>query len=68
MDFDDWTITDDYSYFDILEEERETISFNDEVLFKTKKEIWIGRLMLIPYSNKKENGEHLKIKWAYTRK
>ena len=37
MDFDDLTIPGGYSDYDILEEEKETISKNDEVWFKTKK-------------------------------
>ena len=54
----------DYSDYDILEEEKETISNNDEVWVKTKMEIWRGRLMLIPYSHRKEDSKHLKIKWT----
>ena len=46
------TIPGNNSHYDILEEEKETISKNDEVWVKTKKEIWRGRLMLIPYSKK----------------
>ena len=37
MAFDDMTIPGDYSDYDILEEEKETISKNDEVWVKTKK-------------------------------
>ena len=37
MDFDELTIPGDYSDYDILEEEKETISKNDEVWFQTKK-------------------------------
>ena len=47
------TITDSYSYYDILEEEKETITKNDNVWFKTKKEIWRGRVLLITYSKKR---------------
>ena len=36
MSFDNLTITGDYSDYDILEEEKETIFKNDEVWFKTK--------------------------------
>ena len=50
MSFDRLTIPVDYSDYDIFEEERETISKNDEVWVKTKKGIWIGRVLLIPYS------------------
>ena len=62
MSFDDLTIPGDYNDYDIFEEEK-NISKNDEVLIKTKKEIWIGRVLLITYS-KKEDSEHLKIKWT----
>ena len=50
MFFDDLNIPGDYSDYDLLEEEKENISKNDEVWVKTKKEIWIGRVLLIPYS------------------
>ena len=56
------TIPGDYIGHDILEEEKEKISKNDEVWVKTKKEIWRGRVMLIPYG-KKEDSEYLKTKW-----
>ena len=36
MDFYDLTIPGDYSDYDILEEEKETISLNDEVWVKIK--------------------------------
>ena len=36
MSFGDLTITGDYSDYDILEEEKETISKNDESWIKTK--------------------------------
>ena len=49
MSFDDLTIPGDYNDYDIFEEEK-NISKNDEVLIKTKKEIWIGRVLIIPYS------------------
>ena len=64
MAFDDLTITGDYSEYDILKEEEENRSLNDEVWVKTKKEIWGGRVMLINFSHKKEDSEHLKIKWT----
>ena len=38
MAFDDFTITGDYSGYDILEEEQETISSNDTAWVKTKKD------------------------------
>ena len=50
MSFDDLTIPGDSIDHNILEEEKETISKNDEVWFKTKEYIWIGRVLLIPYS------------------
>ena len=68
IDFDDLTITGDYSDNDILEEEKETISLNDEVWVKTKNEIWRGRVILITYSHKKEDSENFKIKWTDSRK
>ena len=54
ISFDDLTIPGDYSYYDILEEEKETISKNDEVWVKTKKKISRGRVLLITYSKKEE--------------
>ena len=68
MDFDDLTIPGDYSDYDILEEEQETILLNDTVWVKTKKDIWRVRVMQIPYSNKKEDSENLKTKWIDSRK
>ena len=68
MDFDDLNIPGDYSDYDIREEEKETISLNDEVWVKTKKQIWRGIVMLITYSHKKENSEHFKIRWTDSRK
>ena len=53
MDFYDQTITGNYSDYEILEEEKETITKNDDVWVKTKKQIWRGRVLLIPYSKKK---------------
>ena len=38
--FYDLTITGDYSDYDILEEEQETVSLNDIVWVKVKKAIW----------------------------
>ena len=37
MDFEDLTIPGNYSDYDILEEEKETIAKNDNVWVKTKK-------------------------------
>ena len=48
---EDLTITGDYSYYDILEEEKDTITENDDVW--VKKKIWRGRVLLVPYSKKK---------------
>ena len=53
MSLDDLNITVDYIDYDILEEEKETILKNDEVWVKIKKEIWRGRVLLIPCSKKK---------------
>ena len=53
MDFGYLTIPGDYSDCDVLEEEKETISKNDEICVKTKKDIWRWRVLLIPYSRKK---------------
>ena len=57
MYFDDLTIPSDYSDYNILEEEKETRSKNDEVWVKTKKEICMERLLLIPYSKKKRTAK-----------
>ena len=46
MGFYDLTIPGSYSDYDILEEEKETISKNDEFRVKTKKEIWRGKVLL----------------------
>ena len=61
MDFDYLTIPGDYIYYDILEEEKGNISLNDEVWVKANNEIWRVIVMLLPYSNKKEDSEHLEI-------
>ena len=53
MDVDDLTINGNYSDYDILEEEKETITKNVNVWVKTKKYIWRGRVLLIPYSKKR---------------
>ena len=68
MSSDDLISTGDYSDYDILDEEKDLISKNDIVWFKTKKEIWRGRVLVIPYSKNKEDREYLKIKWIDTRK
>ena len=52
ISYDDLTSTGDYSDYDILEKENDYISENDVVCVKTKKEIWRGRVLLIPYSKK----------------
>ena len=53
ISFEDLTITINYSGYDILEEEKENITKNNNVWVKTKKEIYRGRVLLIPYSKKK---------------
>ena len=53
MAFYDLTITGNDCDYDILEEEKETISKNDEIWVKTKEEIWRGRVLLITHSKKK---------------
>ena len=53
MSYDDLTITVDYGDYDNLEEEKDTISKKGDVWVKTKKEIWRGRVLLIPYSKKR---------------
>ena len=55
MDFDNLNTTGDYRDYDILEEEKETILLSYEVWVKTKKDVWRGRVMLVPYSIKKED-------------
>ena len=50
MSFENLTISGNYSDYDILEEEKETITKNDDIWVKTKKEILRGRVLLIPYS------------------
>ena len=52
MAFDDLTITDNYSYCDILEEEKETITENHNVWDKKQKKCR-GKLLLIIYSKKR---------------
>ena len=52
--FDDLTITGDYSDYDVLEEEQETISLNYIVWFKVKNEICQGGLIQTPYIIKQE--------------
>ena len=52
MSSEHWTITGDYIDYNILEEEKDTITENDHVWFQ-KIQIWRGRVLLIPYSKKK---------------
>ena len=68
MSFDKLTINGDYSDYDILEEEQETISSNGIVWVKVKKAIWQGRVIKIPYIIKEEDSEHLTIKWTDSQK
>ena len=67
MAFDDLTITGNYSDYYILEEEKEAITENENVWVKPPPQIWRWRVLSIPYS-KKEDSEHLKIKWTDSRK
>ena len=60
MDFYELKIPGDYSDYDILDEEKETISIYDEVWVKTKNEIWRGRVLLITYSLKNRTVNILK--------
>ena len=53
MDFDELTINGNYSDYYIFEEEKETITEDDNVWVKTKREIWRGRVLLITYSKQK---------------
>ena len=53
MSFEDLTITVNYSDYDILEEEKENITKNDNFCVSNKKDICRGRVLLIPYSLKK---------------
>ena len=53
MSSDGLISTGDYSDYKILEEEKDYISENDVVWVKTKKQIWRGRVLLIPYSKKR---------------
>ena len=50
MAFDDLTISGNYSDYDILEEEKENITENNNGWVKTKKDIWRGRVLLFTYS------------------
>ena len=52
----------------VVEEEEDLIAENDQVWVKTKKEIWRGTVLLIPYRKNKEDCEYLKIKWIDTQK
>ena len=61
-------ITGDYSDYDVLEEEQETIYLNDIVWVKVKDVIWQGKLIQIIYSIIEEDSEHLKIKWVDSQK
>ena len=68
MVFDELNIPGDDSDYKILEEEPETVSLNDTVWVETKKEILQGKVMQIPFSDREEYSQHLKIKWIYSRK
>ena len=43
----------DYNDYEIFEEEKETKSSHDEVLVKTREDMWRGRLMINPYCKKR---------------
>ena len=53
MSFEDLNITVNHNDHNILEEEKETITKNYDIWVKTKKGIWRGRILLIPYSYKR---------------
>ena len=53
MSFEDLTITGNCSDYDIVEEEKETITKNEDFWVKTKKEICRGRVLLISLRLKK---------------
>ena len=48
MSFNDINITNDYSDYNIQDEEKDNIAKTYDVWVKTKKEIWRGRVLLIP--------------------
>ena len=50
MSSEDLTITGDYSVYDILEDEKDTITKKNDDWVKTRKYIQGGRVLLIPYS------------------
>ena len=68
MVFDELNIPGDDSDYKILEKVPETVSLNDTVWVETKKEILQGKVMQIPFSDREEYSQHLKIKWIYSRK
>ena len=51
--FDDLDIPVNYSDYDILEEEEETIYKNDEVCIKTKEKIRRGNILLVTQNKKR---------------
>ena len=68
MDFDLSKISGDNGDCDMLEEEHETIYLNDIVWVKVKKSIWLGRVMQIPFSDRKDDSEYTKIRYIDTKK
>ena len=67
MSSDDLTIIGDYSDYNILEEEKNTIFEKDDVLVKAKKDT--ERKSTVNFlQKKKEDSEYLKIKWTNSRK
>ena len=67
MDFGEFNIPGNDSYYDILEEKHETISLNNIAWVKVWDKIWKGKVMKIPFSDRKEDSKYLKIKWLDTR-
>ena len=67
MSSDDLTITGDYSDYNILEEEKDTISENDDVCVKTKQNME-RRITVNSLQKKKEDSEYLKGKWIDSQK
>ena len=68
MDFDLSKISGDNGDCDMLEEEHETIYLNDIVWVHVKKSIWLGRVMQIPFSDRKDDSEYTKIRYIDTKK
>ena len=67
MAFDDLTITGNYSDYYILEEEKEAITENENVWVNPPPKYGDGEYCQF-LTVKKEDSEHLKIKWTDSRK